>query len=305
MNKTIWTGVGLALLAVIIWSGNFVVARGVIHDVPPGSLAFYRWLTAVIILFPFAWKQVRENWPAIRQSLGYLFWTALSGITLFNTMVYIGAHYSTAINLALIGTTSSPIMAIILARIFLREKLDMPKMIGLFVCVAGVLFLLARGIPSNLLHLSFTKGDAWVLLAALAFAVYNILVKRKPANIPPMAFLWVIFAMGTAMLVPFLVWEQQYEAQIAWSGNLFWIFLYLGLGTSVISFVSWNKAISCLGAGRTALFGNLIPVFSSMEAALFLQEEFGWVHLVSMVLVFTGIIIANWKLFRPAPVTVS
>lgn len=305
MNKTIWTGVGLALLAVIIWSGNFVVARGVIHDVPPGSLAFYRWLTAVIILFPFAWKQVRENWPAIRQSLGYLFWTALSGITLFNTMVYIGAHYSTAINLALIGTTSSPIMAIILARIFLREKLDMPKMIGLFVCVAGVLFLLARGIPSNLLHLSFTKGDAWVLLAALAFAVYNILVKRKPANIPPMAFLWVIFAMGTAMLVPFLVWEQQYEAQVAWSGNLFWIFLYLGLGTSVISFVSWNKAISCLGAGRTALFGNLIPVFSSMEAALFLQEEFGWVHLVSMVLVFTGIIIANWKLFRPAPVTVS
>lgn len=305
MNKTIWTGVGLALLAVIIWSGNFVVARGVIHDVPPGSLAFYRWLTAVIILFPFAWKQVRENWSAIRQSLGYLFWTALSGITLFNTMVYIGAHYSTAINLALIGTTSSPIMAIILARIFLREKLDMPKMIGLFVCVAGVLFLLARGIPSNLLHLSFTKGDAWVLLAALAFAVYNILVKRKPANIPPMAFLWVIFAMGTAMLVPFLVWEQQYEAQVAWSGNLFWIFLYLGLGTSVISFVSWNKAISCLGAGRTALFGNLIPVFSSMEAALFLQEEFGWVHLVSMVLVFTGIIIANWKLFRPAPVTVS
>lgn len=304
MEKKIWLGVGLALLAVIIWSGNFVIARGIIHQVQPGTLAFYRWLTASVILLPFAWTQVRAHRTEIKKAAGYLFWTALSGITLFNTLVYVGAHYSTAINLALIGTTSSPVMAIILARIFLKEKLDWLKVTGVLLCICGVLFLLIRGNLSNLWHLSFTKGDGWVLLAALAFAVYNTMVKRKPANIPPMAFLWVIFALGTLLLIPLFIWENYNFAPVKWDSNLLWIILYLGIGTSVISFICWNKAIGLLGAGRTALFGNLIPVFSSLEAAIFLNEYFGWMHLVSMLLVFAGIIVANWKLFRPGAVKV-
>ena len=84
-------GIGMALIAVIVWSGNFVVARGVIHDVPPGTLAFFRWLTGTLILLPFAWKQTRQHWAAIRRSIPYLLITALSGITLFNTFVYIAA----------------------------------------------------------------------------------------------------------------------------------------------------------------------------------------------------------------------
>ncbi|MEO7984442.1 MAG: DMT family transporter, partial [Bacteroidota bacterium] len=74
--------------------------------------------------------------------------------------------------------------------------------------------------------------------------------------------------------------------------------LYLGLGASVICFLIWNRAIHKLGAGRTALFGNLIPVFSSLEAVLFLHEEFNWVHIVSMILVFSGILLANFRLSR-------
>ena len=77
--------------------------------------------------------------------------------------------------------------------------------------------------------------------------------------------------------------------------KLLLIILYLGLGTSVISYLCWNIAIGKLGAGRTALFGNLIPVFSSMEAALILNEKFTKVHIVSMLLTFSGIIIANWR----------
>jgi drug/metabolite transporter (DMT)-like permease len=60
----------------------------------------------------------------------------------------------------------------------------------------------------------------------------------------------------------------------------------------------WNEAIRRLGAGRTAIFGNLLPIFSSIEAALILQESFTWVHTGGMLLVFAGILLANWKLFR-------
>ena len=116
-------GILLALLAVIIWSGNFIVARAIHDEIPPSSLNFYRWLLAALIMLPFALRQFRKEWPVTRGSVPYLFWISLTGISLFNTFVYTGAHYTSAINLALIGTTASPIMSVIFARIFLNEKI--------------------------------------------------------------------------------------------------------------------------------------------------------------------------------------
>ena len=294
-SKNIYTGISLALLAVFIWSGNFIAARGVIRQLPPISLAFYRWLTASVILFPIAFRSFRNDWPVIKRSMGYLIWPALTGITLFNTFVYIGAHYTTAINLSLIGTCSSPIIAVILARIFLKEQLSAWKIGGMLLCIAGVLYLLSKGNWDNLVHLHFSRGDGWVLLAATSFAVYNTLVKKKPANISSLGFLLSLFWMGTLALLPFFLWETSHTPAVNWNYNLLLIILFLGLGASVISFLSWNVAVGHLGAGRTALFGNLIPVFSSIEAALLLNEDFTNVHIVSMVLVFTGIIVANRK----------
>jgi drug/metabolite transporter (DMT)-like permease len=86
-KKNTYIGIGLAALAAIIWSGNFIAARGVIKQIPPVSLAFYRWLTAAVIIFPFAIKQFRSEWKVVKRSWHYLFWASLTGITLFNTFV--------------------------------------------------------------------------------------------------------------------------------------------------------------------------------------------------------------------------
>ena len=295
--KNIYTGIGLAVLATFIWSGNFIVARGVYKEIPPISLAFYRWLLATIIIIPFAWKQFVKDWKLIKQSWHYLFWVSLSGIALFNTFVYVGGHYTSAINLALIGTTSSPIMANILARIFLKEKIGWYKIIGIALCITGVLFLLSKGDFRNLLHFTFSEGDLWVLLAAFCFAVYNTLVRKKPVAISAPGFLLTIFGIGTALLLPFFLWELSYSHPVVWSMNLIWVILYLGLGASVICFWIWNIAIHKLGAGRTALFGNLIPIFSSIEAVVWLHERFTINHIISMIVVLTGLLIANLPLF--------
>ena len=243
-------------------------------------------------------KQTAAEWKFVKQSWHYLFWASLSGITLFNTFVYIGAHYTTAINLALIGTTTSPIIAIILAKIFLKERIGLLKMGGIMLCIAGVLFLLARGSLQNLVSLNFTKGDGWILLAALCFAVYNTMVRKKPSTISSVNYLFVTFSFGTLLLLPFYCWELSNTAAVTWNTNLILIILYIGAGASVICFLFWNIAVGKLGAGRTALFGNLIPIFSSAEAAILLDEEFTWIHVVSMLLVFGGIIMANWKALR-------
>jgi drug/metabolite transporter (DMT)-like permease len=289
-QKNIYIGIGLAVLAAFIWSGNFIAARGVIKQIPPATLAFYRWLTASVIIFPFAVKKFRTEWKVVRLSWHYLFWTSLTGVTLFNTFVYIGAHYTTAINLALIGTTTSPVIAIILARVFLKEKIGLLKVLGIALCIGGVVFLLSGKMEQ------FTAGDGWILLAALSFAVYNTLVRKKPQGISSLNFLFLIFSFGTLLLFPYYLWEIFHATPVQWTGNLLLVILFLGLGASVICFLCWNIAIGKLGAGRTALFGNLIPVFSSVEAVIILHEKFTWIHIVSMLLVFAGILLANWRL---------
>lgn len=288
-------GVALAVLATLIWSGNFIAARGVYKVIPPVSLAFYRWLIATLIIFPFAYKQFKKEEKTVLQNRKYFFWAALTGVSLFNTFVYIGAHYTTAINLALIGTTTSPIIAIILARIFLKEKLSALKITGMVFCIIGIVFLLCRGNFTNLLTLRFSTGDGWVLLAAFSFAVYNTLAKRKPVTVSSINFLFVVFTLGTILLLPFYLWEFAYSYTVNWNINLMLIILYLGLGTSVIAFLCWNVAIQKLGAGRTAMFGNLIPIFSSLEAVILLNEQFTFIHIISMALVFSGLVLANLR----------
>ena len=76
-KKHIYRGILLAVLATIIWSGNFVVARGVIHEIPPISLAFYRWLTGTIIIAPFAIRHFKREQTVVYSNWKYIFWVAI------------------------------------------------------------------------------------------------------------------------------------------------------------------------------------------------------------------------------------
>lgn len=297
-KKDIYTGIGLAVIATIIWSGNFIISRGVNQQIGPVSLAFYRWLTATIIITPFAWKQYQTERTTILENWKYLGWTAFTGIAIFNTFVYVAGHYTTAINMALIGTTSSPIFATIMAVLFLKEKMSTFRITGITLCIAGILLLLSKGSLEMLAAFHFSKGDLWILAGAFAFAVYNILVRKKPQGISSLNFLFVLFAAGTIMLFPFYLMELATGPATQWSLPLFSAILYLGLGTSVISFLCWNIALQKLGAGRTVLFGNLIPIFSVWEAVIFLGEKITTTHWISGGLVIAGLMIANAKYTR-------
>lgn len=294
-KKDIYIGIGLAIIATIIWSGNFIISRGVNTQIGPVSLAFYRWLTATIIIAPFAWKKFRSEKKMIRAHWQYLGWTSLTGIALFNTFVYVAGHSTTAINMALIGTTSSPVFATIMAVLFLKEKTGGFRITGILLCIAGILLLLSKGSLQVLASFHFSKGDLWMLAGAFAFAVYNILVRKKPADISPLNFLFIIFAGGMIMLFPFYLIELFTGTPTQWSLSLFSAIAYLGAGTSVMAFLCWNIALHKLGAGRTVLFGNLIPIFSVWEAVIFLKEQITGIHLVSGLLVIAGLVIANAK----------
>ncbi|TDO28109.1 DMT family transporter [Sediminibacterium goheungense] len=292
-KKDYYTGIALAVLATIIWSGNFVISRAVNQQIPPVSLAFYRWALATVLIAPLAYKKFTEQKQIVFQNWKYLFWVSLSGITLFNTFVYVAGHYTSAINMALIGTTSSPIFATVMAIIFLKERLNIFRITGILICIAGIILLLSQGSWEKLASFTFSTGDLWILAGALAFAVYNILVRKKPAGITPVNFLFVIFFFGTLLLLPAYIIERNLTPAVQWNGSIIGSVVYLGLGTSVISFLCWNAALQKLGTGTTVLFGNLIPIFSTLEAVWLLGEKITDIHIISGLLVIGGLILAN------------
>jgi drug/metabolite transporter (DMT)-like permease len=245
-------------------------------------------------MIPIGWNAIKRDWSVVISNSGYLFWSGLFGVSIFNTVVYIAGHHTEAINLAIIGTTSSPVFSFILARIFLKEKIPPRRLLGLVLCIAGILVIISRGSWETLIHFKFTEGDIWVLLGALSFSIYNILARRKPVNLAPVTFLSVTFWLGTIILIPFTFWElYTHPTGIKWNAGLPFIILYLGAGASIAAFFCWNAAITRLGAARAAIFGNLIPVFSSAEAVWLLHEKILITHVAGMLLVFAGVFLAN------------
>src|SRR5205823_3990296 len=127
-------------------------------------------------------------------------------------------------------------------------------------CIAGILILMSGGNISKLSRFQFSAGDIWILAAALAFAIYTVMVRRKPKELSAVSFLFILFLLGTVFLLPAFLVDIQYEKPPEWSQVVIWSVLYLGLGASISAFLLWNHSIRILGPSRTALFGNLIPV---------------------------------------------
>jgi drug/metabolite transporter (DMT)-like permease len=292
------TGVALACLAALLWSGNYVVARGLHQKISPVSLAFFRWLTATLVLMPLAYQSVKQHRVLIKKHLLYLTITALLGVTLFNTFIYVAGRYSSAMNLAIIGTSAAPLFVLVLAAVFLKEKISLLQVLGALVCLAGILVLISNGHLKQLQHFSLSVGDVWILAAALAFAIYTLLVRKKPNGLSPIAFLASLFFIGTVLLLPAFIIDAADGWPFVWSGSLMAVFLYLGVGASVGAFLSWNLAIQKMGPARTALFANLIPVFSAIEAVLILGEKGTGVIVFSMAIILLGLLLANLPLLK-------
>jgi drug/metabolite transporter (DMT)-like permease len=291
-------GAALAITSSVIWSGNFIVSRYAIHLAGPTSLAFMRWTIATICMFPFAYKNFKNEIPIFKQNKAYFFWMGLIGFAIYNSLIYTAGHYTTAINMALFGSTVHPIVAALLAAYFVNEKLHWKNITGIILGLIGTLYLLTKGQISNIIHFEIGAGDLWMIGAGLCFGTYNVFVRKKPQGISNNSFLLVLFAIGALILLPVALFEMNYVQPIVYNTQLLWIVLYIGIGNSTISYLIWNNAIQKIGAGKAALFGTLIPFLSSIEAVLFLGETFSTAQVISGLIIITGIVINTW----PSPI---
>lgn len=293
-NQQLILGYFFALCATAIWSGNFIIARDLNESIPPISLAFWRWSVAVIALFPFAIKKLIIEWKILKKNSIYLSIVSFLGVTIFNTLIYFAGHTTTAINLSLISITF-PVFIVVFSRIFYKEVITINKAIGILLVLVGVVLLITKGDFSKLMNLSFVIGDIWMLLAAIIFALYSILLRKKPTELSVSGFQLSTFILGLFFMLPFFIWETLNSSPVQFKSKTVFSILYVGIFASLTAYILWNKAIVKIGATNAGMIYYTLPLFSGFLAYLFLGELIGTNHLFSLLLILSGIVIATLK----------
>jgi drug/metabolite transporter (DMT)-like permease len=279
----------LLIITNLAWAGNTVLARGVVDMFPPISLAFWRWLVAAVILFPFARSYLRRDWAEIKSSWRILTFISIAGVSCYNTFLYIGVQTTTAINSGLILSTG-PAAIVLLSLLMLRQRIGPIQTAGLLLSFIGAALIIAHGNLNAILELKFVKGDLWVIGSVISGAFFAVLLHMRPA-IHPVSLVITTFVIGLVLLFPLYVWELGYSQPIKIDAAVVSSILYVATAPSIISFFCWNRGIELVGPNRAGLFLYLTPVFVSLMAWFFLDEVLHWFHYAGMILIFAGMLL--------------
>lgn len=291
-SKPEWAFI-LLMIAPFFWGGNFVLGRLLHNDIPPFTYAFYRWLVVIVILFPFVYKSLLEHKTVIKKNGLALIGLSFLSISVYNSFVYWGFHYTTVINAGMLNATV-PICIMIISGFSGLEKLTGIKIIAAMIAFFGAFLIIARGEPITMMQqFTFNRGDLIILGAALAWSIFSVWYKQLKFKLPAFLFLFITAFIGDILILPVYCWEiyQGYTFNINWHTSA--AILYAGTFSSIIAFTCWNKGVEKLGAVNAGYFFNLLPVFSAGLAIIVLGEAVHFYHVIGILLVFSGILLSK------------
>ena len=191
----------------VFMATNIIVARGGVEYVPPISLAFWRWLTVFLLLLPFFYNEIIKNKKSFNKEFRKLFFLGSMGCGVCGAFPFIAGMSTTMANMGIIYT-SSPIFIIILSVMFFNDKINLSRIIGLVLCLIGVLAIISKGNLNLLINFKFTSGDLWMIGAAMGWAVYSIYLLNWKSKFSLMARFTLIAMFGTISLFPFYILEE-------------------------------------------------------------------------------------------------
>ncbi len=281
----------LVAVAPLCWAGNIVLAKGVAMLIPPVALAFWRWTVAFLLLLPLAWPIAKKDWRAVLAGWKVMLALSLSGITAFNTLLYMAMHTTTAINGALIQTTM-PAVIIVISMLFFGERVTRLQAVGVLLCVVGAGVVVLKGSWQALMDMTLVQGDLLMIVAVVLYALYSALLTRRPA-IHPLSVLAYTFGLGAIGLLPLYLWEMSVVGYFSVTPGVAGSIAYVAIFPSIVAYFCWNRGVAIIGANRTGLFINLIPVFAAILAIVFLGETLHAFHLAGMLLIVAGFVLFN------------
>src|SRR3954471_3509146 len=158
----------LLSLTSLFWAGNIVLARFVAGHVPPMTLSCVRWIGSFLMLMPFAWPHLKQDWPALRVRLPLMVALSATGFAFNNAISYWALQYTEALN-ALLIQSSGPLFVALWSLLLFGMRLTLAQFTGIAISLAGVLTILLHGDISALVSIQFNRGDVMFAGAVLSF----------------------------------------------------------------------------------------------------------------------------------------
>ncbi len=291
----------------LFWGGTFVAARYAVREAPPFSVAAVRFAIAAAVLLLLLVREAGEQrgraaFPVPRTGAEWLGLLSLGvfGIFLYNAVFFTALTWTTASNGSLI-VAINPALTTALSAAWLKEKVRPLQALGLLVSFLGVTVVITKGSWEAVRRMAFNRGDVLMLLAPLAWALYSIRGKQvlDRFRFSPLAATAYAALFGAMMLAPAAVAERLATGRAAAFSFVGWLaVLQLALLGTVLGFVWWYEGVKALGAGRAAVFVNLVPLFGVLLAALFLGERLTGTEAAGGVLIVGGVTLATAQAAR-------
>jgi drug/metabolite transporter (DMT)-like permease len=282
------------ILATIFWAGNIIVARGVMDEIPPVALSFWRWFIAMALILPFTGKSIWAHRQTIRENWKYLLILAALSVGFFNTLLYLSAHTTDAANIGLINS-SMPVMVGLLAWLALGVVPSRVKILGIFCALSGMLIIVSKGSFDRLFSLQLQVGDLFMVLAVLCWSVYSVLLKRYPISLTGLEFLSTQIVMGVLVIVPLYLTEFLLFGGFNFQPQHLPPILYVALFPGLLAYGLWNFGVQHLGPQSAAMSAYLVPVFVALLAWWLLNETPAAYHLYGAIFILGGVYMASWK----------
>jgi drug/metabolite transporter (DMT)-like permease len=219
---------------------------------------------------------------------------SITSISIFNSVVYYSLNFTQVLNGALMISTI-PVLIIFISFIFRVEKINLNQVLGLILSITGVVIIITQLEFSRLIHLDLNKGDLWLLVAMLSWAIYSTMLKTHKTGLNYLTFISVIVTLGLVFLFPQFLYEFNNQELIKLNFAFFLIISYVVLFAGLGAYIFWNKAVLIVGPSRAGIFLHLMPVFSSFMAIFLLNEKFMNFHIFGAIAIILGIYLSSRK----------
>ena len=277
------------VLAVLFWSGNFIFGRYISSSIEPVQLSFYRWFFVMVLFLPYIIINYKNLILGLKKDALLLIVFGSLGIAGFNTFLYYGLQTTTSTN-ALLINSSTPIFIIIISSFIFKTMITKVQTFGVVLSTLGVLYLILKGDINHILELEFNPGDFWILLAALDWALYSVLLKFKPKELSSFEFLIITTVIGVIILFfVFIFQDFGFEFNFVENKDVLYSLIYIVIFPSILSFYFWNRAIIEIGASKAGQSAHLMPIFGALLAYIFLDEVMQFYHIIGMIFIAIGI----------------
>ena len=279
----------------LFWSGNFIVGKfATLYEVPPLTLNFFRWLIVWFILLPFTFRDIIKNIKIIKKNFYSILLMSITSISIFNSVVYYSLNFTGVLNGALMISTI-PVLIIFISLIFKTEKINFTQILGLVLSITGVITIITKLDFAKLISLDLNKGDLWLLIAMLSWAIYSTMLKTHKTGLKYLSFMSVIVSIGLFFLFPQFLFELNNHQIIKLNIAVFLITIYVVLFAGLGSYILWNKAVMIVGPNKASIFLHLMPVFSSFMAIFLLNERLMNFHIIGAIIIIIGIYLSSKK----------